>query len=109
MSRQDYFCTRYTSEHSPQPKTLSPWAHNGTAWGFSRYRPLSPVLHIGPFVLLVGPIVLSARPIRTPGTGPTARTGAQFEIRIDGTPHSYRDRKVYAMKAARLKARIRIA
>ena len=29
-------------------------------------------------------------------------TGAQFEIRIDGTPRSYRDRKVYAMEAARL-------
>jgi hypothetical protein len=29
-------------------------------------------------------------------------TGAQFEIRIDGTPRSYRDRKDYAMQAARL-------
>jgi hypothetical protein len=29
-------------------------------------------------------------------------TGAQFEIRIDGTPRSYRDRKDYAMEAARL-------
>jgi hypothetical protein len=28
-------------------------------------------------------------------------TGAQFEIRIDGTPRSYRDRKDYAMGAAR--------
>jgi hypothetical protein len=28
-------------------------------------------------------------------------TGAQFEIRIDGTPRSYRDRKDYAMEAAR--------
>ena len=28
--------------------------------------------------------------------------GAQFEIRIDGTPRSYRDRKDYAMEAARL-------
>jgi hypothetical protein len=27
-------------------------------------------------------------------------TGAQFEIRIDGTPRSYRDRKDYAMEAA---------
>jgi hypothetical protein len=37
-------------------------------------------------------------------------TGAQFEIRIDGTPRSYRDRKVYAMEAARLiKAKIRTA
>ena len=31
-----------------------------------------------------------------------AMTGAQFEIRIDGTPRSYRDRKHYAMEAARL-------
>jgi hypothetical protein len=29
-------------------------------------------------------------------------TGAQFEIRIDGRPRSYRDRKDYAMEAARL-------
>jgi len=29
-------------------------------------------------------------------------TGAQLEIRIDGTPRSYRDRKDYAMEAARL-------
>jgi len=29
-------------------------------------------------------------------------TGAQFEIRIDGTPRSERDRKDYAMQAARL-------
>jgi hypothetical protein len=28
-------------------------------------------------------------------------TGAQFDIRIDGTPRSYRDRKDYAMEAAR--------
>ena len=28
--------------------------------------------------------------------------GAQFEIRIDGTPRSYRDRKDFAMEAARL-------
>jgi hypothetical protein len=28
--------------------------------------------------------------------------GAQYEIRIDGTPRSYRDRKDYAMEAARL-------
>ena len=27
-------------------------------------------------------------------------TGAQFEIRIDGMPRSYRDRKDYAMEAA---------
>jgi hypothetical protein len=30
-----------------------------------------------------------------------AMTGAQFEIRIDGTPRSYRDRKDYALEAAR--------
>ena len=29
-------------------------------------------------------------------------TGAQYEIRIDGTPRSYRDRKDYAIEAARL-------
>ena len=29
-------------------------------------------------------------------------TGAEYEIRIDGTPRSYRDRKDYAMEAARL-------
>jgi hypothetical protein len=29
-------------------------------------------------------------------------TGAKFEIRIDGSPRSYRDRKDYAMGAARL-------
>jgi hypothetical protein len=29
-------------------------------------------------------------------------TGAQFEIRIDGTPRTYCDRKDYAMEAARL-------
>jgi hypothetical protein len=29
-------------------------------------------------------------------------TGAQFEIRIDSTPRSYRDRKDFAMEAARL-------
>jgi hypothetical protein len=29
-------------------------------------------------------------------------TGAQFEIRIDGTPRGYRDRKDYAMEATRL-------
>ena len=29
-------------------------------------------------------------------------TGAQFEIRVDGTPRTYRDRKYYAMEAARL-------
>ena len=34
--------------------------------------------------------------------GTTAMTGAQFEIRIDGTPRTYRDRKDYAMEAARL-------
>ena len=29
-------------------------------------------------------------------------TGAQFEIRIDGSTRCYRDRKDYAMEAARL-------
>jgi hypothetical protein len=32
----------------------------------------------------------------------TAMTGAQYEIRIDGAPRTYRDRKEYAMEAARL-------
>ena len=37
-------------------------------------------------------------------------TGAQFEIPIDGTPRTYRDRKDYAMEAARfLKSKIRTA
>ena len=37
-------------------------------------------------------------------------TGAQFEIRIDGTPRSYRDRNDYAMEATRfLRASIRRA
>jgi hypothetical protein len=34
--------------------------------------------------------------------GTIAMTGAQFEIRIDGTPRGYRDRKDYAIEAARL-------
>jgi hypothetical protein len=34
------------------------------------------------------------------GEGPAGE--AEFEIRIDGTPRSYRDRKDYAMEAARL-------
>jgi hypothetical protein len=29
-------------------------------------------------------------------------TDAQFEVRVDGTPRTYRDRKDYAMEAARL-------
>ena len=29
-------------------------------------------------------------------------TGSQFEVRIDGAPRTYRDRKDYAMEAARL-------
>jgi hypothetical protein len=29
-------------------------------------------------------------------------TGTQFEIRIDGTPHTYRDRKDFAMEAVPL-------
>ena len=28
--------------------------------------------------------------------------GAQFEVRMDGTPRTYRDRKDYAIEAARL-------
>ena len=28
-------------------------------------------------------------------------TGAQFEVRIDGTPRTYRDRKDFAMEAGR--------
>jgi len=36
------------------------------------------------------------------GNGAATMTGAQFEIRIDGTPRTYRDRKDYAMEAARL-------
>jgi hypothetical protein len=31
----------------------------------------------------------------------SAVTGAQFEIRIDGAPRTYRDRKDYAKEAAR--------
>jgi hypothetical protein len=34
--------------------------------------------------------------------GAATMTGAQYEIRIDGVPRSYRDRKDYAMEAARL-------
>ena len=37
-----------------------------------------------------------------PVQGSTEMTGAQFEIRIDGTPRTYRDRKDFAMEAARL-------
>ena len=29
-------------------------------------------------------------------------TGAQFEVRIDGTPRTYRDRKDFAMEAGQL-------
>jgi hypothetical protein len=29
-------------------------------------------------------------------------TSAQFEVRVDGTPRTYRDRKDFAMEAARL-------
>jgi hypothetical protein len=29
-------------------------------------------------------------------------TSAQFEVRVDGTPRTYRDRKDYAREAARL-------
>ena len=39
-----------------------------------------------------------------------AMPGALFEIRIDGTPRTYRDRKDFAMQAARLiKSKIRTA
>jgi hypothetical protein len=34
------------------------------------------------------------------GTGPATMTGAQFEIRIDEAPRTYRDRKDFAMDAA---------
>ena len=51
----------------------------------------------------------SRRSVATPGTGPTAMTGAQFEIRIDGTPRTYRDRKDFAMEAARLSQASRTA
>jgi hypothetical protein len=33
--------------------------------------------------------------------GAATMTGAQYEMRIDGTPRTYRDRKDYAMEAAR--------
>jgi hypothetical protein len=51
--------------------------------------------------------VISAKCSSTKGRCRTRRritpmTGAQFEIRIDGTPRSYRDRKDFAMEAARL-------
>ena len=36
------------------------------------------------------------------GAGSTSMTGAQFEIRIDGTPRTYRDRRDFALEAARL-------
>jgi hypothetical protein len=42
------------------------------------------------------------RAVAAPGAGSTAMTGAQFEISRDGVPRSYRDRKDYAMEAARL-------
>jgi hypothetical protein len=38
--------------------------------------------------------------VTAPGAGSTAMTGAQFEIRIDYTPRTYRDRKDFAMDAA---------
>jgi hypothetical protein len=43
----------------------------------------------------------STKGLAAPGAGSTAMTGAQFEIRIDGTRRTYRDRKDYAMEAAR--------
>jgi hypothetical protein len=50
--------------------------------------------------------VISAKSSSTKGRCRTRRrisrmTGAQFEIRIDGAPRTYRDRKDYAMEAAR--------
>jgi len=36
-----------------------------------------------------------------PSQDQTLTDRRQFEIRIDGTPRSYRDRKYYAMEAAR--------
>src|SRR3954452_7672623 len=50
----------------------------------------------------VGAIWRPRRAVTTPCAGSTAMTGAQFEIRIDGVPRTYRDRKDYAMEAARL-------
>jgi hypothetical protein len=48
----------------------------------------------------------SCSSVRTRASAPApsagAMTGAQFEIRIDGTPRSYRDRKDYAMEVGRL-------
>jgi hypothetical protein len=44
----------------------------------------------------------SSTKVPSPGAGSTAMTGAQYEIRIDGTPRTYRDRRDYAMEAARL-------
>jgi hypothetical protein len=58
--------------------------------------------------MAVGSIaVISAKSSSTKGRCRTQRriaamTGAQFEIRIDGTPRTYRDPKDYAMEAARL-------
>ena len=46
--------------------------------------------------------VFEHRTFASPGTGSATMMGAQFEIRIDGAPCSYRDRKDYAMEAARL-------
>ena len=48
------------------------------------------------------PSVRARRAVVAPGAGSTAMTGAQFEIRIDGSACSYRDRKDYAMEATRL-------
>jgi hypothetical protein len=42
------------------------------------------------------------RQVASPGAGSAAMTGAQFEIRIEGTPRTYRDRKDYAMEGTRL-------
>ena len=39
-------------------------------------------------------------PLPHPAQDRPHMTGAQFEIRIDGTPRTYRDRKDFAMEAA---------
>jgi hypothetical protein len=48
------------------------------------------------------PSVRARNSVASSGAGSIAITGAQFEIRIDGTPRTYRDRKDFAMEAARL-------
>jgi hypothetical protein len=43
---------------------------------------------------------MSGRAATPSGAGSATMTGAQFEIRIDHTPRTYRDRKDFAMEAA---------